>query len=299
MNNGIRFSLAFVVTLCLPMLGVCGTEPVQVTSHLEPLRVMSWAVTTFSVMSLLWAVVVLWMDCSRKRCLKRQTLPENLKERSVCGLPERMTVEDVNRVEARLSFLEGRLNDDGWFTTRTDLLLACEALAECRAILPTEPSLIERMNELSDTARMGLSRRYVLWNFTFGKIVLVGGAIVSGLLCIYLPVLLPVTLIPLLLYSVLGLTPHVVAINPGGVDGVISGLVLATCAGALSTAGEIGSYRETAWFDTTTGQKVQSEVDFSPTAMAILVTILVLILVAICLFVRMEILFVRNFMVYR
>ncbi len=291
------------IVLGLPLLAYGGRPTLpeaEVLEYHSRLRhTIGYVAMSIMAFSLVWAVLVLIMDYLKKRKLTQSTISENVSARRAAGMSLTMSDRDRQRAEVRIWFLQGRLCEEGYFMTRTDVLLACKELAVCRKLLITDEELLREVNDLSDAASIGLSRRYVLWDTKIGKFIIVGGLVLSGVLSIYFPYLLFLTLIPLALYFLLGLTPHVVQINPGGLDGTMSGLTLGALGATAASASEIGSYNRTVWVERYSGRKVGEDVDFSPTYAAIMVTMFFLLLTAFFLFIRMEVLFVRNFMLYR
>ena len=240
---------------------------------------------------------------SRPRC-KTEKSPARILGRNVETDPPggREAGEDDGRgipEGLRDSALSGHLpKDEGGFLHRRDILIACEALEQCRELLPTDAEVVDALNETAGIARFGLTRRYVFWETGFGKWVIIGAAVLSVVLAIKLPSFLFFVLVPLVLYGIFGRTPNVVVAHPSGLDGKFTVLTFSLVGAALASLGMAGVINETVWVNRD-NQVVKREVNPTPNLVALIFAVIIALAVFMTLIIRMGIMFVRNYVVYR
>lgn len=287
------------VTVCL-LAGAASAAGVEPPSPMEEVadRFTLALIVTYTL-SAVWALAVLAMEALKRRALRPIDAAANAEARRKAGLPEAMTEEERRAAEARCAVIEAAERDaDGLFLHQADVYFACEALAACRKDLPTDPALAGRLNALSACAEVGLRRVCMLWHAgCVGKGVVIGGLIAAGIASAYAPQLAVAILVPMVLFLLFSLTPTAVALNPNPVDALMTKTFGACCAlGGI--AGAIGESTETVYVNRWTKEVVARETNLFAGFMYALGLFLMVISV-LFLFVRVEILFLRNFLVYR
>lgn len=252
------------------------------------------------VFSVAWAIVTLVGEQARKRKLIEIDAEANRAARREKGLPEEMEEADRQAVEARCLIMESGLNKEyDAFAHQADLTYACKALAECRALLPTDPELVRRLNAVSMCCRGGLTRVLLLWHAgLIGQVILIGGGILAVIATICMPVLGIFFLVPMLLLLLFGQAPASVLINPNPVDSVIT-VTLASFLGAAGGAFASTEDMETVWVDRWSNRVVAREYNLFGVGLAIALGILLLLIAVFFLAIRVEVLFLRNYVIYR
>ena len=272
------------VTVCL-LAGAASAAGVEPPSPMEEVadRFTLALIVTYTL-SAVWALAVLAMEALKRRALRPIDAAANAERRAA---------------EARCAVIEAAERDaDGLFLHQADVYFACEALAACRKDLPTDPALAGRLNALSACAEVGLRRVCMLWEAgCVGKGIVVGGLIAAGIASAYAPQLAVAILVPMVLFLLFSLTPTAVALNPNPVDALMTKAFGACCAlGGI--AGAIGESTETVYVNRWTKEVVARETNLFAGFMYALGLFLMVISV-LFLFVRVEILFLRNYLVYR
>ena len=245
-----------------------------------------------------WAAWSLVQDAKRKKALPEFSVETSKQTRREEGRPEKMTEGEYRKAYGILHYLAHLPKDEGGFLHRRDILIACEALEQCRELLPTDAEVVDALNETAGIARFGLTRRYVFWETGFGKWVIIGAAVLSVVLAIKLPSFLFFVLVPLVLYGIFGRTPNVVAAHPSGLDGKFTVLTFSLVGAALTSLGMAGVINETVWVNRD-NQMVKREVNPTPNLVALIFAVIIALAVFMTLIIRMGIMFVRNYVVYR
>lgn len=210
-----------------------------------------------------------------------------------------MTDAERRAVEARCAVMESApRTESGLFLHQADVQYACEALAACRKALPTDPALAARLNDLTEATRTGLKRTCPLWHAGYvGKGLILAGLAVSAIIASFSPQLAILTLVPMVLFLLFSLTPPAVMLNPNPVDSLTTKTFMACAAigGGMATVAEAS---ETVYVDRFTKEVVARETN--PLAILIgLLGVAIMVVSVVFLFVRVEILFLRNYLVYR
>lgn len=295
----ICFLLFCLIGLCIPMESYAASTTSSVEALWEGTTFSSFLTAVIILLSIVWALLMLAYDSIHKSKLVFADIEENRKKRNEMSLSEVLTQKERWDFNVRLSLLESFVNEDGLFLHRSELEFAYNELRTLNEMLPTDEDLVQRMNSLVEAARAGFSRVYVLWYSKIGKIILVCGGLLALASAIWFPSFLGVPLTLLALYALLGYTPVVVACNPGIIDSWVVGLVFGGSFATLVPLGEIGSYRETIWKERYTDRVVHREIDFSPTLMACFLLVLLLAVLFVLYVIRMEVMFIRNYMIFR
>lgn len=289
----------FAAALCL----VAGAARAAGAEAFSPMAAVAerfeLALIVTYALSAVWAVAVLATEALKRRALRPIDVAANAEARRKAGLPEAMTEAERRAAEARCAVLEAAERDgDGLFLHQADVYFACEALAACRKDLPTDPALAGRLNALSECAGMGLRRVCMLWHAgCVGKGLVIGGLVAAGIASAYAPQFAVAILVPMALFLLFSLTPTAVALNPNPVDALMTKTFGACCA-LCGIAGAIGESTETVYVDRWTKEVVARETN--PFAFVMYALGLCLLVISVFfLFVRVEILFLRNFLVYR
>lgn len=287
------------VTVCL-LAGAASAAGVAPPSPMEEVADrFTLALFVANALSVAWALAMLAVEAVRRSALRPIDTEANRAARRGSDLPEAMTDAERRAVEARCAVMESApRTESGLFLHQADVQYACEALAACRKALPTDPALAARLNDLTEATRTGLKRTCPLWHAgCVGKGIVVGGLIAAGIASAYAPQLAVAILVPMVLFLLFSLTPTAVALNPNPVDALMTKTFAACCAlGGI--AGAIGESTETVYVNRWTKEVVARETNLFAGFMYALGLFLMLISV-LFLFVRVEILFLRNYLVYR
>lgn len=292
--------LAALFIICLPSFVFAGGASTLVSLLPEGTSLYEFLLGIIVIFSIAWAVGVLARESSCKSQLKVNDAELNRAQRQSKGLPEEMTGDENYACDMRLCVIEHLLDNEREFCHYSDIMYAHAEMLELQKMLPTDNELTLRMNQIAESIRFGLTRKYLLWETPYGPKILIGGVVVSALLSFFVPFLAWLTLLPLALYGLFGRTPMVVARNTRGtVDGFFNILASLICGGVLGSASGIGSYTVTTWKERNTNRVVREETDMSPTGAAIIFTVLALFILLIALLARMEVFFLRNYVIYR
>ncbi len=256
------------------------------------------AALTIGAFAVIWAIVVLIRESIMKANLQQLSLEDIQAKRRQQGRAEEATLEEQQEALRRLAVVAALYEDEG-FKHRSDILFAYEQLMIVQRLLPTNERVVSVMNDATSWTRYALQRYYVMWESGFwGKLILIGAVVVAVLSLIYFPWFSGLLLPPVLLYPILGRTPIGVARNPGKLDGCLTGAVAGLTGGAIFSLPSTLDVTETKWVRKDTNEVVRSEMNY--TGFGAIVAILIFaVIAAVLIYVRLIVMFVRNFMLYR
>ena len=254
-------------------------------------RILNCTVYPALLFLIFWAVFVLLREY---RFLK--SLDEPLRSRE---MSDREHEECRERLDRALS-PEMMVGDD-WhsFIDYNDVLYAQEQVRYCQQTGLSDPELIDKYNSLVKILRFSMERHYLLWESGgFGKSVLVLGAIVAVVVAFFQPTVALLMGIPLALYALAGRTPMHVAVNPSRYDRILDRLVWISAALCAAMLPGILSFEQVKWVNTRTNETVRTDTNWSGFGALVLAAI-VGVASLILAFVRIGLLFLRNYVIYR
>ncbi len=263
------------------------------------LDVLSWLSVSIFPLTFAWAAGIL----IRESIMKKKLAP--LESDAIGGLRRqkgRSEVSDekeLEEVRMRIAAIYEVMNGDGGFNHRSDLMFAYRQIMACRALLPSENDLIGKINEVSDLIKSDLRRCYMLlavggkskfWFYTLA---------VLSTLALFTVSLAPLA-IPFLVYLLFGRTPMCVARNPSKFDAFFSGAAVGALLGGFITLPAIFNATEYKLVERGTGRVVGHGADINiGQVIAVFITLFLLILSLLMFVIRIWIMFVRNYMIYR
>lgn len=254
-------------------------------------RILNCTVYPVLIFLIFWAVFVLLREY---RILK--SLDEPLRSREMSDREREACRERLDRALSP----EMMVGDD-WhsFIDYNDVLYAQEQVRYCQQTGLSDPELIDKYNSLVKILRFSMERHYLLWESGgFGKSVLVLGAIVSIVVAFFQPTVALLMGVPLALYVLAGRTPMHVAVNPSRYDRILDRLVWTSAALCAAMLPGILDFEQVKWVNTRTNETVRTDTNWSGFGALVLVAV-VGVASLILAFVRIGLLFLRNYVIYR
>ena len=215
------------------------------------------------------------------------------------GADEPLVGEKRDQFERALKASVPEELNDGHFAHYSDILFAKDRLAEIKELCPTAKQDVERVNMLAEEIKLCMGRHYLLWESgSLGKVVIVLGFIIGIICLVKAPSWAGFTLIPLGFYFLWGRTPMFVAMNECWVDGLLTRI---TAIGMTVTAAMLPlslTFTETRWVYVNTNIESHRDTEWSGFP-AIIFAFVLAIVSMMLLSVRMVMLGLRNYVLYR
>ncbi len=263
------------------------------------LDVLSWLSLSIFPLTFVWAAGIL----IRESIMKKKLVPiefDGIGElRRQKGRSEISDEKELNEVRTRIDAIYEVMNGDGGFNHRSDLMFAYRQIMACRALLPSDNDLIGKINDVSALIKSDLRRCYMLlavggknkfWFYTLA---------VLSTLALFTVSLAPLA-IPFLIYLLFGRTPMCVARNPSSFDAFFSGAALGSLFGGFVMLPSIFNATEYRLVERNTGRVVGHGADINlGQVIAVFITLFLLLLSLLMFVIRIWIMFVRNYMIYR
>ena len=254
-------------------------------------EILNYTVYPALMFLIFWAVFVLFREYKFLKSLDKPLCSREMsdRERELCR----------ERLDRALS-PEMMVGDD-WhsFIDYNDVLYAQEQVRYCQQTGLSDPELIDKYNSLVKILRFSMERHYLLWESGgFGKSALVLGAIVAIGVAFFQPMGALLMGIPLALYALAGRTPMHVAVNPSRYDRILDRLVWMSAALCAAMLPGILSFEQVKWVNTRTNETVRTDTNWSGFGALVLAAI-VGVASLILAFVRIGLLFLRNYVIYR
>ena len=215
------------------------------------------------------------------------------------GAEEPLVGEKRERFERALKASVPKELNDGHFAHYSDILFAKDRLAEIKSFCPTARQDVERVNLLAGEIKLCLGRHYLLWESgSLGKALIILAFVVGVVCLVKAPFWAGFTLIPLGFYFLWGRTPMFVAMNECWVDQLLTKI---TAVGMTMTAAMLPlslTFTETRWVYVDTNIESHRDTEWSGFP-AVIIALVLAVVSMMLLSIRMIMLGLRNYVLYR